>query len=241
MNKENFLFGFIGLIAGLVIGFMFANSVNRGTATVQSPASTMPGATMPQNAELPPGHPQVTGNNPTAAQMENLPEIRQAMEKAGSEPNNFDAQVKAGELYYQIGSYEKAADFYLKANKIKPDDYDTLVKLGNSYFDGRKYEEAEKWYAKALAKKPEDLNVRTDLGLTFVLRSSPNYDKAIEEFNRSLSSNPNHVPTLQNMTVAYTKKGDAEKAKATLAKVEGLEPGNEAIPRLKEEIAKINK
>ena len=78
--------------------------------------------------------------------------------------------------------------------------------LGNAYFDLEKYEEAEKWYTSALSKKDDDVNVRTDLGLTFIFRDKPNYDRAIQEFRRSLELDPNHPETLQNLTVAYTKK-----------------------------------
>ena len=102
--------------------------------------------------------------------------------------------------------------------------------LGNANFDGDHYDEAEKWYAQALAKKPDDVDVRTDYGLTFVFRDPPNYDRAIQEFTKSLEADPNHPQTLQNLTVAYTKKGDAAKASATLARLEAADPKNEAVP-----------
>ncbi len=111
-----------------------------------------------------------------------------------------------------------------------------LVHLGNANFDGEHYEEAEKWYVAALAKKPDDVNVRTDLGLTFVFRSPPNFDRAIQEFNRSLEKDPNHIQTLQNLTVAYNKKGDTAKARATLARLESVDPGNSAIKQLRSEV-----
>ena len=79
-------------------------------------------------------------------------------------------------------------------------------------------------------------NVRTDLGLIFVFREPPNYDRAIQEFSKSLETDPNHIQTLQNLTVAYTKKGDAVKAKATLTKLQNVDTGNTAIAKLKEDI-----
>ena len=88
-------------------------------------------------------------------------------------------------------------------------------------------------------KKADDINVRTDLGLTFMFREPPNYDRAIEEFNRSLEIDPNHVQTLQNLTVAFTKKGDTAKANATLARLEGLDPKNTSLAKLKDDITKI--
>jgi tetratricopeptide (TPR) repeat protein len=234
MKKESILTGLIGLFLGLIIGFMFANSVNRSAALPSSTPNAMSG-----NSNMPPGHPEVTGNNPTQEQMANAPEVQAAIEKAKNEPDNFDAQVKAAEFYYQIERLDGAIEFLQRANQLKPENYELIVDLGNANFDFQKFEEAEKWYSAALTKKADDVNVRTDLGLTFIYRDTPNYDRAIQEFSRSLEIDPNHAQTLQNLTVAYTKKGDTEKAKSTLSRLEKLDPTNSAIAKLKEDISKI--
>lgn len=230
MNKDNLLFGIVGLLLGCIIGFVFANSVNR------SGFAPAPGtATLNANSALPPGHPEVGGGSGGMQ-----PEVQAAIEKAKAEPDNYDAQIKAAEMYYQIQRFDSAVEFLKRANQLKPDDYETMVNLGNAYFDAGKYEDAEKSYSAALVKKVSDVNVRTDLGLTFIFRQPPNYDRAIEEFQRSLAMDPNHIQTLQNLTVAYTKKGDAAKAKATLAQLESVDPGNSAISKLREDIQKTN-
>ena len=234
MNKENILFGIVGLLAGVIIGFMFANSVNQqGLVPTAAPSTAAV-----SNSALPPGHPDVPGGqNPQT--MAAVPEVQAAIEKARKEPDNFDAQMKAAELYNQIQRFDGAVEFLARANQLKPNDYDVIVQLGNSNFDADKYTEAEKWYTRALTMKSDDINVRTDLGLTFIFRDPPNYDRAIQEFNRSLQIDPDHVQTLQNLTVAYTKKGDAEKAKSTLAKLQQVDPSNAAISRLKDDINKL--
>jgi tetratricopeptide (TPR) repeat protein len=227
MNKENVLFGIVGLLAGLIIGFMFANSVN------QQGSPGLAAATAAQNSNLPPGHP----NLPAGQQaMANIPEVQAAIEKAKAEPDNFDAQLKAAELYYQIQRFDGAIEHLKRANQLRPDDYDVVVHLGNALFDSDKYDEAEKWYSQALAKKADDVNVRTDLGLTYMFRQPADYDRAIQEFKRSLEINPSHTQTLQNLTVAYTKKGDAANASTTLARLEGLDSTNPVIARLKTDI-----
>ena len=231
MNKENFLFGIIGLLLGCIIGFIFANSVNQSAMRPVAPTSTSINS---NSAQMPPGHPEI-GENTGAMQ----PQVQAAIEKAKAEPNNYEAQIKAAEMYYQIGRYDGAIEFLKQANKLKPDDYETIVNLGNSYFDASQYEEAEKWYSAALARKADDVNVRTDLGLTFIFRQPPNYDRAVQEFSRSLEKDPNHTQTLQNLTVAYTKKGDAAKAKATLSRLESLDSTNSAISALREDIQKL--
>nr|MDQ5838813.1 tetratricopeptide repeat protein [Acidobacteriota bacterium] len=94
------------------------------------------------------------------------------------------------------------------------------------------------WYAQALAKKPDDVNVRTDMGLTLLLREPPQFERAIAEFKESLQREPNHVQTLQNLTVAYTRKGDVAAAQATLAKLEAISPQTPALAQLRADIEK---
>jgi tetratricopeptide (TPR) repeat protein len=224
MTKENILFVIIGILGGFIAGFMFANNVNQNGVR---PAAT---TTMNSNSAIPPGHPEVGGNSGEIQQ------VQAAIDKAKAEPDNFEAQIKAAEMFYQTQKFDGAIEFLKQANKIKPDDYETIVNLGNSYFDATKYEEAEKWYTAALVKKTDDINVRTDLGLTFIFRQPPNYDRAIQEFTKTLEKDPNHPQALQNLTVAYTKKGDTGKAKETLSKLESLDATNPAIGKLREDI-----
>lgn len=231
MTKENVLFIIIGLLGGFMIGFFFANSVNQTAATVVT--SAQPG--MPQGAGMPSGHPAVPGGSGGGA----VPEVQAAIDKARQNPTDFEAQMKAAELYYQIQRFDGAIEFLKRANELQPDNYEVMVNLGNSYFDANKYEDAEKTYSKALDKKPDDLNVRTDMGLTFLFRDPPNYDRAIAEFNRVLGTDPAHVQALQNLTVAYTKKSDKASASATLARLEQADGANEAIPKLRTELEKL--
>lgn len=226
MSKENLLFAVVGLLAGLIIGFFFANSINKGAIT-QNAGATQSGA-------LPAGHPTVPGSNGGSIQ-----EVQAAIDNARQNPTDFDAQMKAAELYYQIQRFDGAVEFLKKAHELQPENYEVLVNLANASFDAGRVEEAEKLYLQALAKKPEDADVRTDLGLTYVLRSTPDNDRAIKEFKRVLEQNPNHAQALQNLTVAYTKNSDATNAAKTLAQLERADSANSAIPKLREEIAKL--
>ena len=231
MNKDNILFAVIGLLFGLIVGFVGANYINRNAAPV--------GGIDPNNqlAGLPPDHPAVQQGQ---LSQQAMLEIQAAQEKADAEPQNFEAQQKAGELLYQVQRFDDAIKYLSKANELQPDNYAVIVVLGNATFDAMKFEEAEKWYAKALEQKSDDINVRTDMGLTFIFREPPDYDRAVAEFLKSLEVNPNHPQTLQNLVVAYAKKNDAAKANETLAKLEAADPGNQSISKLKEEIEKIS-
>lgn len=232
MNKDNILFGVIGLLLGFIVGFMFANNANQ-----QAPKPRTPTASQ---SNLPPDHPQLPSNavadQPGSQAGAAMPAVQEAIQKARNEPDNFEAQKQAGDMFYQIQRWDEAIDFWLKANKLKPDDYETIVNIANAYFEAGKYELAEQWYTSALTKKPDDVNVRTDLGTTFMARIPPDFDRAIKEYRRSLELNPNHEQTLHNMVIAYTKKGQAKEAQEMIERLEKVNSNNEDLPRLRSQL-----
>jgi tetratricopeptide (TPR) repeat protein len=233
MNKENVLFSIVGVLVGFIVGFVFANTANR-TGVAPQPAATA--AAAQQVEGLPPGHPAVDDSHMHPKVDEAA--LTAAVKLADEQQDNFAAQSNAANLSAQASRYTDAVKFYTRANKLKPEDYETLVQLGNTLFDAEKLEEAEKWYAAALAKNPKDVNVRTDLGLTFLLREPAQYERAVAEFKRSLEVEPAHPQTLQNLTVAYTRKGDVASAEATLAKLKTAAPQSPALEQLRSGIDK---
>jgi tetratricopeptide (TPR) repeat protein len=234
MKKDSVLVGIIGLLLGLIIGFTFANTINqRGSS-----GATLAQGAQQQNPALPPDHPPITSD--AAAQAgPDMQTVQEAVNLAKSNTSNFDAQMRAADYSYQIQRYDDAMQFLQRANQLQPDNYEAIVQLGNVTYDAGRYEEAEKWYTAALQKKADDVNVRTDLGLTFMLREPANLDRAIAEFHHSLERDPRHLQTLQNLTVALTRKGDAEQARAALAKLQEVSPANPAISTLRADIEKL--
>ena len=239
MTKDNIFYSIIALLVGLIIGFMVANSINRSWA---SPAPGPAAVASSASQDLPPGHPPVPAGAAAAADQPDpqaMEAVRAAVTAARNETNNFDAQMKAAELSYSVQRYEQAIEFLKRANQLRPDNHEVIVALGNAYFDAEAYEDAGKWYAAALSQKPDEVNVRTDLGLTFMFRQSPDLDRAVEEFRRSLELNPNHMQTLQNLTVALTRKGQAAEAQAVLDKLEAVNPNNPALKTLRGDLEKL--
>ncbi len=233
MKKDKLFIGLACLLVGGALGFFFANSINR-SASDQQP--TLPSSSLlppPSDQNLPPGHPPI-GQSGDNLQNGPLPEVTAAIEKAKQEPKSFEAQMTAGDMYYQIQRFEDAAVFYEKANQLRPNESETLVKLGNSYFDFEKYEEAEKWYRSALQKTPNDISVRTDLGLTFFLRTPRDLDRAIKEYQIALGQDPNNEGTLQNLTLAYREKDDKENLQKTLERLIKVNPDNPVIREIQD-------
>lgn len=231
MKKDSILMGIIGLLVGLIVGFIFANNINQ-----RGNVATGPAQGVQQNGALPPDHPAIPQNG--AQSGPDMQSVQEAINLAKSDPNNFTAQMKAADYTYQIQRFDDAIQYLQRANQLQPDNVDVFVQLGNVNFDANRFPEAEKWYAAALQKKPEDVNVRTDLGLTFMLREPADLDRAIKEFRASLERDPKHLQTLQNLTVALTRKGDAAQARTVLAKLEEVSPGNPAITSLRADLDK---
>lgn len=228
MNKENSLYGIIGLLIGLIIGYAGTNSLN-GQPPAPEPAATS------QSASLPPNHPPAGGAENSAGNG-SQGEVMTAIEQARKDPKNFEAQMKAADQFRQINRKEGELEFYLNAVKIKPNDYDLLVRLGNTTFDLERYTDAANWYEQALKINPGDATVRMDLGLSFYLRQPRELDRAIEQFRAALKSDPRHEKSLQNLTQALIEKGDKSAAAATLKQLEQVNPGNPSIAQFRSKL-----
>jgi len=122
MSKENVLFVIIGLLGGLIIGFVFANSVNQR-------AVPMAGQAAPSGA-MPAGHPEIPGQSAGG----NQPEIQAAIDQAKKEPDNsgmetvtINEPIRLNNIYYDFDD-----------DKILPDaekDLSFLVELMKKYPD----------------------------------------------------------------------------------------------------------
>lgn len=228
MTTQKILYAVIGVVAGFFIGFVLANSLNRNAALQP---------TVAQNPSLPTNNPSNPAANPGGGNAAMMPEIAATLEKASQNPNDFEAQMKAGEIYLKIQQTEKAAEFFNRAAAIHKDSFQHLSMLGGAFFDVRNFPEAEKYYQLALAKSPDNVDVRTDLGSTFMERPNPDFDRAIGEYQKSLRLNPKHENTLFNLTLAQMRKGDLEAARQTAREFEKVNPSNPLVGRLKEKLA----
>ena len=159
MTRENILFAIIGILLGFIVGFMLASSMSQKSAMqVAGTSQTMPA-----------DHPPLSGQNAPDPQAVRE-QVSASLEKARTEPNNFDAQVKAAELYYQIQQYDKAIEYLIKANQLKPTDYRTVTLLGVMNLDAGHYDTAERWYRVAMKMKSDDVMVLSGLAYSTLQR-----------------------------------------------------------------------
>ena len=196
MSRENILFAIIGLLLGFIVGFMFASSMSQKAAMQPAAAGALP-------ADHPPVGGQQNAQNPQAM----FAQVQAALEKARSEPTNFEAQVQAADLYYQIQRFDQAIEYLLKANQLKPTDYRTVVLLGMVNLDAAHYDQAEKWYRAAMKMKSDDVMVLAGLAATTLQKGDA---KAAEDAIAQLEKvdpNSEDLPQFRNR-LASLKAGN---------------------------------
>jgi tetratricopeptide (TPR) repeat protein len=221
MKVREIFIGVSCLAIGSIAGFYTANTLNRDQALSSSPTAANAAADAP-TVSVPAGGMQA--------------DVTDTLSAADAEPQNFAAQMKAGDMYAQIGRFEKAVEFYKRGVVINPSNFQANVVLANALFDSQKFEEAEAYYAKALQINPNDANARTDLGTTFVERPTPNYERAIEEFKKAREADPSHLPSLYYLGIATLRKGDREGARKILTELEKAGPMSDLVGRLRQNI-----
>ena len=185
MTRDNLLFTIIGLLLGFIVGFMLASTITQ--------RESMPAA-VARTQNLPPDHPSV-GDAPAGNPGGMQAEVAAALDKARKEPNNFEAQLKAAELYYQIQRYDDSIGYLLKANQLQPDNYETVANLGMVNMDAGHFETAEKWYRAALLKRPDDIRVLD--GICNVLLEQGKAKEAEDAIAKLAKADPNNQDLAQ--------------------------------------------
>src|SRR5213593_2843149 len=114
MTRENLLFAIIGILLGFIIGFLLANSISQRDFAARSGATTGQ-----QGQNLPPNHPHI-GSDQGGDPQQIFAQVQAAMKQARENPNDFEAQVTAAKLEYQIQRFDQAIEYLLIANKLRP-------------------------------------------------------------------------------------------------------------------------
>src|ERR1041385_6197377 len=186
MTRDNLLFAIIGILLGFIGGFLLAGNIKqREAAQRAAPLSAQ------SSQNLPPNHPPVAGDQTSGeGGQQMLASVQTAMKQARENPNDFDSQVTAARLEYQIGRYDQAIEYLLAANKIKPEDADVLGFLGEGNMDAKHWDAAVKWYKAALLKRPSDLASMD--GYAFVLLQTGDAKAAEEAINKLAKADPNN-------------------------------------------------
>ncbi|HVF67219.1 MAG TPA: tetratricopeptide repeat protein [Pyrinomonadaceae bacterium] len=131
---------------------------------------------------------------------------------------------------------KSAADAAARAAEESPKDFDAQLKAAMAFMDAGGFDEASAFLARANALRPDDLDVRSELAVTYFMRTPPQKEKAITELRRNLETDPSHLPSLHNLTRMLLETKRLDEAEATLEKLEKAKPDYEQLPQLRSEV-----
>src|SRR5690242_5648921 len=145
--NRKYTIALIGLAAGFLISFFFTQNYNKSNAAPTASASQS-------------GAPNAAGGAPNQQAM--MGQVQQIVEKAKSNPNDFQAQVEAAKVFNQVGRIAETADYLKKAYAIDPNKFNELGAagfMGQYYFEQKNYSEAETWFNRAIKADPNEADL----------------------------------------------------------------------------------
>ena len=226
MNKNKYLAGLVGLAIGFGVAFYFTQKINReGSSITTGQASGIPGA-----AAGPGGQQAMMG------------QVQQTIERAKSHPKDFDAQVDAARVFFQISRAAETVEYLERAHDIDPARFSELkadALIGQHYAEQKKYAESEIWFNRAIKAEPGEAGLYVALAETYVQREPPLPDRAIEQIQLALKIDPKDGHALRHLIEAYALKKDARAAEETLKRLKETEPTSEDISKLETLVADL--
>ena len=157
--------------------------------------------------------------SPTRASEEAPPAAPVAAATTGGSP--------MGAVFQQINTLKQEIE-------RDPNNADALSQLGTMYMDAGKFPQAIEYFERAL-KVRDDAQVRTDLGICY--RNNNEADKSLAQFRQVVQSHPEQWQALFNEVIILAEMRHTDEAKAELAKLEKLRPGDPDVAKLASEIA----
>jgi len=127
---------------------------------------------------------------------------------------NKDTLLKRGDVYSEIGDYVSAINDYSNVIKINANCIEAFEKRAAAYEKEGRREESSKDYAFAACYNGQ------------IFYEQKDYEKAIEEFLKSLSFQNDFEGALLYLAFSYHNKGEHEKALDAYAKIIEIAPNN---------------
>lgn len=150
---------------------------------------------------------------------------------------NMDAWTlyRIGEAYTLQNEYEKANKYFKEAVKLKPLALDFISKLATSFLNMRQIDSATFYFQKLIKEYPNNAEANTGLGYIYIVKND--WEKALFFTKNAVTLRPDHVQSIVNMCVIYYNIGKKELIKPMLLHALSLEPQNEQLKAMKQDLA----
>jgi tetratricopeptide (TPR) repeat protein len=136
----------LGLLAGWIIGSQQAPAVSRLDG---APVAAQQASATPQQA-------------PPALDEKRAADLKAAADQA---PNDAEARVRLGDLYFDSGRFQDAEKWYLAALAINPRDVNASTDLGIAYYYMNQPDRALAQFEKSLAVDPAHSKTLLNVGI----------------------------------------------------------------------------
>jgi cytochrome c-type biogenesis protein CcmH/NrfG len=188
----------ITLAIGIAVGYFArgsapstpANMPENAQAAMSTPPAGMGGGAAPGNmgpGQLPGSAPQQQAASPEMLAKSAEPLLAQLK----TNPNNSEALVQLGNIYYDGQNFPQAIDYYEKALKIQPNNADVRTDLGTAYWYTGDADKALGNFEKSLAIRPNHPGTLFNLGIV-EWQGKKDPKAAIVAWEKLLQTNPNY-------------------------------------------------
>jgi tetratricopeptide (TPR) repeat protein len=189
--------GVICLAVGLAVGYFIGKQSVESQVTLQSE-----------------GQSQIPAENPSAFLQEELA-LKSILR---SNPNDLNALIQIGNLYYDHGQFQEAVQHYGRALDIDPRNANVRTDRGTSYWRMGQPDNAISDFRKSLEIDPAHAQTLYNLGIVY--RDGKNdREEARKAWERLLETNPN-----------YPERASVEKQLASFRSAASSPEGNDKMP-----------
>ena len=140
----------------------------------------------------PSGTSQYSGSQSTGQPSQNdqqqVNRILALEQEVTADPENVDAMIELGDIYFDSNRYEEAISTFIKAEQLAPTNFHILNDLGILYMRTDNFETALEKFDAVLKVAPNHSHSLYYVGL--IHRIKGDTDKALQAFEQVLSLNP---------------------------------------------------
>jgi tetratricopeptide (TPR) repeat protein len=146
---------------------------------------------------------------------------------AALEADNPDYNYDLGYAYYEAKDYERAAEFFRRATKLRPNDLLALNQLGVALSLMERYSYACEILTEAAKLAPNEVKVQLNMGRACI--AAEEYKRAIPALECSRELNPNDYYIRAYLGFAYSKLKEYKKAIAEFEMAVTLKPDDPLV------------
>ncbi len=161
-------------------------------------------------------------------------ELQLAKELAVTREEEALIESDLGNLAVDREELEEALRHYQRAAEIEPNFEGIWFKIGFIQRNLKRYEEAKATYLHAIEQEPKDMAAYSELCAIYM--NERELGKAREIVERGLRNIPGSPRLLALLSSIYMESGDLRRAQSTLTEAEQIDPNNEIVQSMREEL-----